>query len=282
MTTRVLAVMFGIIAGIGTAAGFYFDWGEIVALLPIGPPDTVAALSIRGNRLACAIAGTATAFATVALLTAVAGGIIETGKARRKIAALRDDTANVPTELDTILAGTAVAAAGAADAMPALLALEHSWLERLTLRQLTAPLPALVLAADGVLALFGDISGTGWDIALAAGLCGWLAIGLARYLAAIVVGPLVGATFEMLRLAQMLRPALISSPAIPAPGASFDAGAVARDLADLLAEPLERLADAADRLGSVEAAPFREQSVDAALAEIRQGIERLLAASGSR
>jgi predicted transcriptional regulator len=59
-----------------------------------------------------------------------------------------------------------------------------------------------------------------------------------------------------------------------------DAASFAMALERALAGPLDRLAEAADRLGSASAGPSREQTIDAALAEIRAGIERLLDAAG--
>jgi hypothetical protein len=272
MTSRILAPLFGVIAGIAAAAFCRFAWNDALALASITAPDTVAALWLPVNRAAWAITGTITAFAVVAQATALAGGILETILTRGRIAALAPDWNAVFVR--TSIAAAALSGGGARQTgWDPPLRLEPLWLDTLTIGRLIGPLPSLVLAAGGALALFSDISGTGWEIAFAAGLCGWLLISLARYLAAIALSPFVARTVAA--MVEAARTATAAAPATQSP----DAGAIARDVADILAEPLERLADAADRLGQAQPSPPREFAIDAALADIRAGIERLLAAS---
>jgi hypothetical protein len=299
MISRVLAIILGVIAGVAVLAACCFAWGEIVALAPTGSADVAAALWVPVNHLAWAMTCAVGLFAVVALATAVAGGIVETNLVRRRVAEARIDSAgldraNAP-DWRAIFAETAIA--GLAAAIPestpydpsTLLALETVWRDRLTLSRTIAPLPAIVLACDAALAIFGVIAGTGWELALAAGASGWFVVSLARYLAVLGLSPLIawtmGETVPPMRATGA--PRAIFQPAINqgapkqpilSPAATpLDAGAIARDIAEMLADPIERLADAASRLGSPTPAASREQAVDSALAEIRAGIERLLA-----
>jgi hypothetical protein len=273
MASRILAPTLGVIAGAAVAAFCRFDWNDALALAPITAPSTAAALWLPINRAAWAVAATVVAFAIVAQATALVGGILETILARGRIAALAPDW-------NAVFVRTSIAWA-ASGGRPGQIGwrfqprLEQIWLDQLTIGGLTGPLAMLTLAACAALALFSDISGAGWEIAFAAGVCGWLSISLARYLAGVALSPFVAGTVAA--MAEAVRTA--AAPAAPV-NPSPDAGAIARDLADLLAEPLERLADAADRMGSAE--PPRERAIDAALADIRAGIERLLAASPNR
>jgi hypothetical protein len=274
MASRILAPTFGVIAGVVVAGFCLYAWNDALALARVTAPAMVAPLSLPLNRAAWAIAGAIGAFAVVAQATALAAGILETILTRRRIAALAPDW-------QAVFAGASIARAAATPGGRQDKAgwrpsprLESIWLDELSIARLTAPLATLALAAGGLLALFSDISGTGWEMALAAGLCGWLLISLARYLAVVVLSPLVASTITA--IAEAVRTAAAPAARVnPSP----DPEAIARELADILAEPLERLADAADRLGSAEPPPSRERPIDAALADIRAGIERLLAAS---
>ena len=154
------------------------------------------------------------------------------------------------------------------------------WLDRLTLNRTIAPLPGLCAMQGIVLALIDYASAGRWDLDLAAGAAGWLLITAVSYLARIVLAPLIGATVDA--ATAVIRPLTSrQSFALTQPVAGgLDAGLFATGLERALSGPLERLAEAADRLSSAGAGASREQTIDAALAEIRAGIERLLDAAG--
>jgi hypothetical protein len=161
------------------------------------------------------------------------------------------------------------------------------WLNRSTLSSVVGPLPGLCAAQGIVLALIDYASAGRWELDLAAGAAGWLLITAAYYLARTLLAPMIGVAVEA--ATAVVRPltsvqsfAATPGGAIAVPAAGTDAGAFAAALERALSGPLERLAEAADRLGNAGAGPTREQTIDAALAEIRAGIERLLDAAGER
>jgi hypothetical protein len=331
MTTRILALILGLIAGAVVLAICIFVWSDAVAVAPIHAPDLVAALSVPANRVAWAVAAVAAACAVAALFTGLVGGIAETLIAARRIGALQAGPTlagwSCAGDWRTVFDSTAIAVAAGpileAAVIPregraagvdsiSLLALGRLWLDRLTFRRAIRPLPLLVLSADIMLALISDLSGTGWELALAAGVAGWFLISLARYVTFLVLSPFiertVAATLSATRQAMdapasdivaprgfgqaaatqpsMNQPLTGPLPTAPVGAVAAEAEAIARTVAEILAEPLERLAAAAEKMGS--AAPPQEQTtdpestVDTAMAEVRAGIERLLAASPKR
>jgi hypothetical protein len=358
MTLRILAVILGTVAGLAALAMLVFFWGGLTAALPAGAPDLAAQLSVLANRAAWTIAASISAYVAVALSATLAGGIAETILTGRRIAALCNDPALAgrPNAADwrAIFSRTAIGIAAspildaAATAIPRerrpaaidsirLLDLDLLWLDRLTFRREMRPLPVLVLAADATLALFGDLAGTGWELALAAGFAGWLMISVVQYAASIALSPFIARTVAAAVAAirpaagapafgtaaprgfgpaAVLQPSIVQPVAVqpvagqpvagqplagqaPAgtrvlghklagePGAAPESEAIARNVAEMLAEPLERLADAAERLGAAWSPSSGRPTdpsltVDTALAEVRAGIERLLAAAPKR
>ena len=71
-----------------------------------------------------------------------------------------------------------------------------------------------------------------------------------------------------------------ATPATLTGAPAIDSKSLAAALAQALSGPLGRLAEATEKLSAAGAPPSREQAIDAALAEIRAGIERLLDTAG--
>ena len=213
MTTRILALILGFVAGAVVLAICIFAWSDAVAVARIHAPDLVAALSVPANRVAWAVAAAAAACAVAALFTGLVGGIAETLIAARRIGALQAGPAlagwSCAGDWRTVFDSTAIAVAagpildaavipregraGGVDSI-SLLALGRLWLDHLTFRRAIRPLPLLVLSADIMLALISDLSGTGWELALAAGVAGWFLISLARYVTSLVLSPFIERT----------------------------------------------------------------------------------------
>jgi len=358
MVPRIAAVVLGLIAGIAAILVLALNWDAAVAWLGVGKPNLVAALGSPLTRLAWIIAVSASVFAAVALLIALAAGFVETLVARARIDALRHDPGMVgrwnAADWRAAFAHTAVsdrAEAIVAALLPAslfgsgpserrvfadpslLVDLGRIWLDRMTLGQTITPLPALLLGVGGAAALFRYASGeSGWEMALAAGVSGWLFIRAAHYLVRLILGPAVelavsAATAAVRPLTSALSLELIAQhreapAALPAPAAVLvepprDTGTAVVGIGESLSQQLERLASAADRMssagsglagqlseqiaaiaarageagGAAAAQPLaaiadgirnavqqREQAIEAALAQVRAGIEELLAA----
>jgi len=313
MISRIVAVVAGLVAGLALFIALRLDWAGTVAAFGLAHSHLASSVAQWIPRLAWSIAAGLGAFAAVASLIALIGGGIEILKARARLSALRLDPALAGTwnAADWRAAFAPTAIADHAEAMIALLPIESGddrrvvvdthlltglaplWLNRLTLSRTIAPLPALAAGQGIALALIDYAAGGRWDLDLAAGATGWLIATLAHYVARIGLAPLVGstvssATAAMRPLASMqaFGSAVASVPAASAAAAAtvaappLDATALAAALAQALSGPIERLGEAADKLSAAGAGPSREQTIDAALAEIRAGIERLLDAAG--
>jgi hypothetical protein len=308
MISRVAAIVAGLIAGLALFAALRLEWTATIAALGLERSHLVSLVVPWVPRLAWSIAAGVSAFAAVASLIALIGGGIEVLKARMRLGALRRDPALAGTwnAADWRAAFAPTAVADHAEAMIALLPIENGderrvvvdthlltglaplWLDRLTLRRTLAPLPALAAGQGIALALIDYASAGRWDLDLAAGATGWLIVSVARYLAQTGLGPLVGstvgnATAAMRPLASMqafgaAAPTAVAATAGAAP--NLDSATLALAFEQVLSGPLNRLTEAAEKLSAAGAGPSREQTIDAALAEIRAGIERLLDAAG--
>lgn len=358
MMPRIAAVTLGLIAGVAAILVLALDWNTAVAWLGIQKPNILAALADPLPRLAWIIVVSVAVFATIALLIALAAGFVETLVARSRIDALRHDPVLAgrwnAADWRSAFAHTAVAERaeaivaallpmananeGAGDrrvfADPALLVdLDRIWLDRMTLSRTLAPLPGLLLGVGGALALLRYASGeAGWEVALAAGVSGWLFVGALHYLVRLILGPAVelavrAATAAVRPLTPTLSLELIAqrpwerrpvaaSPTVIVEALQYEPGTAMAALGNALPPLIERLTEAADRLGgagaglagqlaqqiaeiaarageaggAAAAAPLagiaesirgavqqREQAIETALAEVRAGIEALLA-----
>ena len=307
MTSRIAAGTIGLIAGIAIFLALRLDWAATIALFDLQRSHLVTLLTGGLPRLAWAITAGLGVFGVLASLAALIGGAAEVARARAGLRALRLDPtlAGSWNAADWRIAFAPTAVADQAEAMIALLPVENGgerrvvvdthlltglaplWLERLTLSHVIAPLPALAAAQGIVLALIDYASAGRWDLDLAAGATGWLLIAGASYLTRIALAPLIGATVDaataVIRPLTSMQSFVPTTPAAATPlTAGPDAGPCATALERALSGPLERLAEAADRMANAGAGPSREQTIDAALAEIRAGIERLLDAAGER
>lgn len=313
MTSRIAAVTIGLIAGIAIFLALRLDWAGTIAAFNLQGSHLAASLTGILPRLAWAITAGLSVFGVLTSLVAFIGGAAETARARAGLRALRLDPILVGSwnAADWRAAFAPTAVADQAEAMIALLPIENGgerrvvvdthlltglaplWLDRATLTRTLAPLPALAAAQGIVLALIDYASGGRWALDLAAGATGWLLIAAAFYLARIALAPQIGATVEaataVIRPLTSLQSFVSAAPVtaiLPMTTGPMttgpDAGIFAAALERALSAPLGRLAEAADRLGNAAAGPSREQAIDAALAEIRAGIERLLDASGER
>ncbi|MDB5394164.1 MAG: hypothetical protein JWM91_1670 [Rhodospirillales bacterium] len=308
MTSRSAPVILGLIAGIALFFVLKLDWNAATAFLQANA--VAASLSSPVSRLAWAISVGTAVFATVALLVALIGGAAEIAKARQQIDKLRHDPALADrwNAADWRAAFAHTAIADQAEAMialapvdkdearrvvvdtPLLLGLNRIWLDRLTLTWTIAPLPAIVVGLAATLALFAYEAGDKWGAVLAAGTAGWFIIRLVQYLVRAALAPLVdsavaGATAAVrpLSAARALDlPRQIVPPSGAAPAKRIEqeeAEIIAAALSHVIWEPLGRLAEAAEKLSSAAAPQSRDQAIESALAEVRAGIEKLLAAS---
>jgi len=304
MTPRSAAVILGLIAGIAIFLALKLDWSATTAFVAANAATPMP-------RLAWAISGGTAGFAIVALLVALIGGAAEIAKARRQIERLRLDPelADRWNAADWRAAFAHTAIADQAEAMiavmpvnkdetrrvvvdtPLLLGLNRIWLDRLTLTWTIAPLPSILAGLAATFALFAYEAGDKWAAVLAAGTAGWFAIRLVQYLVRAALAPLVdaavaGATAAVrpLSAAQAIDLPRQSTPvpsAVPSKRIEQEeAEIIAAALSNAIWEPLGRLADAAQKL-SAAAPQTRDQAIESALAEVRAGIEKLLAASDS-
>ncbi len=264
MASRITAVILGIAACVATVFLLSHRWESTLGLLPI-LTDLGDALSLPGARFTWTISAAAEVFVAVTLFFAMIGGWIEALRTRRKINALRYDPglSGRWSAADWRAAFAHTAIANRAEAIVAAISsaggdrrvvtdlallsdLESVWLDRLVFRRMITPLPALVLALGATLALFRHSPGeSGWEIALAAGTGGWLAISLTYYIARLLLSPAIQLTVDA-------------------------AIAAVRPLTAALAQPIAPLVDVISG--------DRQASIEIALSEVRAGIEQLLAA----
>jgi len=306
VTSRIAAGTIGLIAGIAIFLALRLDWAATIAAFDLQRSHLFTLLTGPLPRLAWAIAAGLSVFGVSASLVALIGGAGETARARARLRALRLDPilAGSWNAADWRIAFAPTAVADQAEAMIALLPIENGgerrvvvdthlltglgalWLERLTLNRTIAPLPALAAAQGIVLASIDAASAGQWELDLAAGATGWLLIAASAYITRIVLAPLVGATVDaataVIRPLTSMQTFMNGAPGAGPPATASGEVAFATALERALSGPLDRLAEAADRLANAGAGPSREQTIDAALAEIRAGIERLLDAAGER
>lgn len=305
MQSRIAAVILGLIAGIAVFFTVKFNFTEAASFLRLDHAGVVTA-SVSGlTRSAWAISGGIAAFATVSLLVALITGMAEISKVRARIDELRLDPAMAGrwNAADWRAAFAPTAIADQAEAMIAILPVEKEetrrvvvdtalllglnriWLDRLTLAWTIGPLPGILLGLAVTLALAAYESGDKWDAALAAGTGGWFVINLVRYLVRVALAPLVDAAVAVATAA--VRPlSSVQTPEAPRQAAQVpipanrieqeEAEIIAAALSNVIWEPLKRLAEAAEKLSSPAAPASREEEIEAALAEVRAGIERLL------
>jgi hypothetical protein len=307
VTVRSAAVALGLIAGIGIFLALELDWAATTAFLRVNAAAVATATPMA--RLVWAISGGTTGFATMALLVALAGGSAEIAKARRQIDRLRLDPELTDrwNAADWRIAFARTAIADQAEAMiavlpvdkdetrrvvvdtPLLLGMNRIWLDRLMLTWTIAPLPPILVGLGVTFALFAYEAGDRWAAVLAAGTSGWFTIRLIQYLVRAALAPLVDSAVAAATAA--VRPLsaaqAIEAPRRMAPAPSVapskrieqeEAEIIAAALSNAIWEPLGRLADAAQKL-SAAAPQSRDQAIESALAEVRAGIEKLLAGS---
>lgn len=310
MTSRMAAVVLGLIAGIAALFALTLSWDGVLAGLHLGQAPLMSGLS-GAARVAWSISGGIMAFAVVASLAALVGGIVETTRLRRRIDELRLDpsVAGKWNAADWRAAFAPTAIADQAEAMiaivpvaegeerrvvvdaPILLGLNDIWLDRLTLAWAIRPLPRIVLALAATLALFAHGAGGKWDASLAAGTAAAFLIILVQYLSRMALSPLIdtaiAAATAVIRplisvhAAEAHRPALLPAGEPAKRIEQEEAEIIAAALSNVIWEPLKRLADTVEKLTTVAepgtvAAPPRDQEIEAAMVEIRAGIEKLL------
>jgi hypothetical protein len=276
MKSHLSALALGLSAGIAAFVLVDFHFAGLAGHLAAGRADLVQVLSERLTASVWAAAAAAAAFALVMLAVAAAAGIAESlatrSKARRLHDALAASGGGTVADWRAVFAGTAMTdwadaavtgvsgdPGGPALAFDAglLTRLEDIWLDRLVLARVIAPLPILSLGLGATLALFRYGAGPGWEIVLAGGMAGALAIGAFLYLARMAVGPAVaGAARSVIALAS---PIAGASP--PIAGSRPTASP-----APFEASP-----------GTADGAGLFQDGIDPALREVRAGIERLLA-----
>jgi hypothetical protein len=311
MQPRMAAVILGLIAGIAAFLTLTVNWTGSLVLLRLNHAALLADLN-GAAQAAWTISGGVAAFATVASLVALITGMAETAKVRARIDELRLDPALAGkwNAADWRAAFAPTAIADQAEAMIAivpveegeerrvvvdsslLLGLNRIWLDRLTLAWTIGPLPLIVIGLAATLALFAHESGGKWDAALAAGTAGWFVIVLVQYLVRAALSPLVNgavaaatAVIRPLNSVHALEAHRQSMHADPQPMVKRiereEAEIIAAALSNVIWEPLKRLADASEKLSMAAAPPSRDQEIEAAMAEIRAGIESLLNNSGA-
>lgn len=278
--SRIAAVGLGLGAGLAAVIFLSVNWDQAAAWIGLG--NAGAGINPEA-RLAWTVAGGVAAFAAVALIGALIGGLVEAFLAHSRIAALRYDLTLIDTWTaadwraafaetavadcaDAIVATpSAAAAAGTTDrriaADPTLLAtLDRIWLRRLMLSPIILPLPLLVLGAGIALALFRSAGGNpGWEAVLAAGVSGWLAIKTLDYLVRLLLKPAVERTVSAATAAirpLTLRPGpetkAARAPFEPNGAPSIDSEALQRFDATMEAAAA-RIAAAADQLAATVA-----------------------------
>jgi len=306
MASRIAALSIGLAAGIATLLFLHLDWTGVLAFLASsGSTGLGAALTEHWPRLAWTGIGAATMFAVAALVVALFGGLIEVLTARARISALRYDPTLAETwnAADWRAAATVPAADGQARRVVVdtqlLIGMDQFWLDRLALSRIITPLPPLVAGFAATLGLFAFAEGGRWEAVLAAGASAWFVIRLTEYLVRLVLSAAVAAAVES--ATATLRPMISSRiPALPGrPGGDPAAAGALPATASAPAGPSAPNSPApglpapgspapslpapslpAPSLPASE--PTREQSVDAAMPEIRASIERLLTGNPDR
>jgi len=311
MQSRMAAVILGLIAGIAAFFTLMLNWTDGLAFLRLDHAALLAGLS-GAAKAAWTISGGVVAFAVVASLVGLIAGMAETAKVRARIDELRLDPALAGkwNAADWRAAFAPTAIADQAEAMiailpvepgeerrvvvdvPLLLGLNRIWLDRLTLAWTIGPLPLIVFGVAATLALFASESGGKWPAALAAGTAGWFAIILIQYLVRAALSPLVDGAVAAATAA--IRPlnsvhaleayrqtVQLAAPASAKRIEQEEAEIIAAALSNVIWEPLKRLADASEKLTAAVTPPSRDQEIEAAMAEIRAGIENLLNNSGA-
>jgi hypothetical protein len=312
MTSRMAAVILGLIAGIAAFFTLALNWTNSLSSLQLGHAALLAGVTGGAAKAAWTISGGITVFATVTLLVVLITGMAETAKLRARIDALRldPDLAGKWNAADWRAAFSPTAIADQAEAMiaiipvekneerrvvvdaPLLLGLSRIWLDRLTLAWTIGPLPLIVLGLGATLALFAHESDGKWAAALAAGAAGWFVITLIQYLVRAALSPRVDSAVAAATAA--IRPlssvhaleahrqiSQAPTSATPKRIEQEEAEIIAAALSNVIWEPLKRLADASEKLTSAATPPSRDQEIEAAMAEIRAGIESLLNNSGA-
>jgi hypothetical protein len=312
MTSRIAAVILGLIAGIAAFFTLALNWADSLSFLQLGHVALLTGPIGGAAMTAWSISGGIIAFTTVASLVVLITGMAETARLRTRIDGLRldPDLAGKWNAADWRAAFAPTAIADQAEAMiailpvekneerrvvvdaPLLLGLSRIWLDRLTLAWTIGPLPLIVLGLGATLALFAHGSGGRWDTALAAGAVGWFAITLVQYLVRAVLSPRVDSAVAAATAA--IRPLSSvhaleahrqisqgSASALPKRIEQEEAEIIAAALSNVIWEPLKRLADASEKLTNAATPPSRDQEIEAAMAEIRAGIESLLNNSGA-
>jgi hypothetical protein len=312
MTSRMAAVILGLIAGIAAFFTLALNWANSLSFLQLGHAALLTGVTAGAAKAAWTISGAIIAFAAVASLAALTAGMAETTKLRARIDELRldPDLAGKWNAADWRAAFAPTAIADQAEAMiaiipvekneerrvvvdaPLLLGLNRIWLDRLTLAWTIGPLPLIVLGLAATLALFAHASDGKWDAALSAGAAGWFAITLVQYLVRAALSPLVDSAVAAATAA--IRPLssvhaleahrqISQGPASATPKRieQEEAEIIAAALSNVIWEPLKRLADASEKLTNAATPPSRDQEIEAAMAEIRAGIESLLNNSGA-
>jgi len=321
MASRIAALSIGLAAGIATLLFLHLDWNGVLAFLASsGSTGLGAALTEHWPRLAWTGIGAATMFAVAALVVALFGGLIEVLTARARISALRYDPTLAETwnaadwraafartavsaRAEAMIAATVPAADGQARRVVVdtqlLIGMDQFWLDRLALSRIITPLPPLVAGFAATLGLFAFAEGGRWEAVLAAGASAWFVIRLTEYLVRLVLSAAVAAAVES--ATATLRPMISSRiPALPGrPGGDPAAAGALPATASAPAGPSAPNSPApglpapgspapslpapslpAPSLPASE--PTREQSVDAAMPEIRASIERLLTGNPDR
>ncbi len=315
--SRILAIMFGLVAGIGAFLFLYSSWEHASSFLDaIGLASVATALNNPAIRFVWAMSASVTAFAVTTLLILLVAGWAETLTVRNRLNALRHDLAladawNIAdwraafsgsmvgdwteTIVTGIVPGIGDAGRRVVTDTALFLALDTLWLDRLTLNRMIGRLPLLLFGLGLTSSLLSEANSGGdgqWIILLAAGSCAAFIVALMLYLVRSALMPFVALSIRAAKAA--IRPVtsqaafdtklpLLAKPAPrsadPAGTEPFDADVIAAAIATALAEPLRQLTEAVDRLNAGGGANQREQAIDAALAEVRAGIERLLAQS---
>jgi hypothetical protein len=301
MKARFVAVVLGLIAGAAVFLMCRTGWGETLTTIGVRQPALAAAFLAPASRFAWAITAGVVAFAVTALAIGLVAGLVEASAARRAVNALRYDPslAGQWNVADWLAAFATTAVSDRAAAMVAmigqpgqtrrvavdteiLLGLVETWIDRLTMNTVFAPLASMLLGVGATVALIGAAGGEPWEAALAAAPAGWLAIRLSLYCVRLALTPSVTGAVEAATSAIL---PLTSFDAVETPRPTIpdglDTAALADAIADALASPLSQLAEATDTLAAAVKPAAREQTIDAALAEIRAGIERLLGTSDS-
>jgi hypothetical protein len=319
MKSRTVAVILGLLAAIATFLALNFDSAGTLKALGVDRAGLAPLLADGPARIAWAISAAVAVFAAIALVIAFIGGLVEVSASRRAIDALRYDPSRVGrwnlADWRAAFASTSIAdraeamiatighADGPADGpfrrfavdTAILVGLDETWLDRLTLNRVVSPLAPLVAASGATVALTAAAGGGQWEAALASGAAGWLFVRMAQYLVRLAlwsgVARVVDAATAAIRPLTAIdavpdqtapnRTGYLVAAAPPAGLGEYDAAELADAVARALGDTLDRLAAAVESLSAAAMPPAREQSIDAALAEIRAGIERLLEDSGA-